>query len=242
MRVLICFLLVTPGILPAQLGSTVQTKIGADSVIFVNNYATAPLEAFVLSWESPPEPNKDRVTVAIQDALLQPAFKAVAPSKQTTVGTRSTIAGEPKILAALFQDGVEYGDRDWLGVLRLRRTFYVRAVDAFLAAIDLSARQNPTRASLLEEIAATREQQLRLTPWLPGPESEQGADMQKVLAQQPGAAWRFSVRSVYTFMEQTLTVAGADADASPLSLQQTITLLTSQLKDRKTKLQQAGKP
>ena len=242
MRVLFCCLLVTPAILLAQLGVTVQRKPGADSIISVNNYATAPLEAFVLSWESPPEPNKDRVSVTIQDALLQESFKAVGPSKQTTVATRSTIAGEPKILAGLFQDGVEYGDRDWLGVLRLRRTFYVRAVDAFLAALNLSAKQNPTRAVLLEEMAATREQQLHLTPWLPGPENEQGADMQRVLAQQPGAAWRFSVRSVYTFMEQVLNIAGAEPDASPLNLQQTVTLLTSQLSGKKTKLQQAGKP
>ena len=241
MRVFI-FLLVTPAILLAQLGVTVQRKIGADSIISVSNYATAPLEAFVLSWQSPPEPNKDRVSVAIQDALLLESFKAVAPSKQTIVATRSTIAGEPAILAALFQDGVEYGDRDWLGVLRLRRTFYMRAVDAFLAALSLSAKQNPTRAVLLEEIAATREQQLQLTPWLPGPENEQGADMQRVLAQQPGAAWRFSVRGVYTFMEQTLNIAGADADASPLSLQQTVTLLTSELNGKKSKLLHAGKP
>ena len=219
-----------------------QRKPLADSVVFVNNYATAPLEAFVLSWESPPEPNRERVTVTIQDARLQPSFKAVAPSKQTSVATRTTISGEPKILAALFQDGVEYGDRDWLAMLRLRRTFYVRAIDAFLAELDLATKQNITRADLLEEIAATREQQLALTPWLPGPENEQAVDMQKVLAQQPGVAWRFSVRSVYTLMEQTLNVEAADSGAPPPSLLETITQLTNLLKEKKTKMPQTGKP
>ena len=242
MKVLTLCLLVTPGILSAQLGITVQRKPLADSVIFVNNYATAPLEAFVLSWESPPEPNHERVTVTIQDARLQPSFKAVAPSKQTSVVTRTTISGEPKILAALFQDGVEYGDRDWLAMLRLRRTFYVRAIDAFLAELDLATKQNITRADLLEEIAATREQQLALTPWLPGPENEQAVDMQKVLAQQPGVAWRFSVRSVYTLMEQTLNIEAADSGAPPLSLLETITQLTNLLKEKKTKMPQTGKP
>ena len=237
-----CILLVTPGILSAQLGVTVQRKPLADSIIFVNNYATAPLEAFVLSWESPPEPSRDRVTVTFQDAQIQPSFKAVPPSKQTTVTTRSTISGEPRILAALFQDGVEYGDRDWLAVLRLRRTFYVRAVDAFLAELRLAPKQNLSRAGLLEEIAATREQQLRLSPWLPGPENEQAVDMQKVLALQPGAAWRFAVRGVYTFMEEALNLAAADPDSPALNVQETITLLTSQLNDRKSKLQQARKP
>ena len=226
---LLCLL--TPGILIAQLGVTVQQKPGADSVITVLNYATSPLDAYVLSWEAP-------VTVSIHDALLEPTFKAVQPGKETTVTTRSSISGQPKILAGLFQDGVEYGERDWIAVLRLRRSFYVRAVEAYLAELKMSAEQNLNRAGLLEQIEATREQQLRLTPWLPGPQGEQASDMKRVMAAQPGSAWRFGVSGVYSFIEPFLAKEQASDEAASFNLQESVNLLINRLKDKKTALQQ----